>query len=760
MRYRFILPLLLVSTVLKAQELQTVPEHKPKIAVVLAGGGAKGAAHIGVLKALEDLHIPVDFVTGTSMGAFFGGLYATGMTADEIEAFIYSVDWNSGYRDRVSRSERRIRDKEYEDRYQLTTDIGVRWGEVRAYRGLVQGQGMLKILRETSGNLPSFDSFDDLAIPYRSVATDIVKLEPVVLDKGNLIDAMMASMSVPGALPPYHLNGRLLVDGGVINNMPVDIARQMGADVVVAVDISTDYKTEDDFKTLFTVGEQLSNYLVRRSTKDQADTLTDSDYLIRPKVGDMETTEFQKMPEAYVKGYGAVMAMKSQLSKLALSQADYQRYVDHKEEVRKSLHYGSQIMVDKVVINNKTHYSDRILQNKLNLEAGNTYTSEALEQRVQDLYALDRFELINYRYQNIDGEDTLIVDVNEKSWGPNYLNFRFFLEDDFDTESQYSLGMTLNFTDLNQHGAELRTNLEMGTDKRLEAQLYSPFFSHEEAFTTFGVSYSDEQRSSPLQGYGNTNLHAIDNFLPVNYKRWQAEMAIGYQPSLWRELKVGARYTDGIGNFSTLPAYGEIDFRSVGAFINYRIDSLDNYSLPTRGAYLNLEYVASHDKINDEQLQLDIVSGTDTSHEFQAKFIGALTRERHTLVANTDIELVSNKNQTVPIDPKEIGGFLNLSGIPRNSLIGQNKAFSSLIYRYRWFDNDFGLFTSPFYLGASLEYGGVWSDQDLHLDELPLYVAGSVFAGIDSPLGPIMLSYGHTEQGYNSVYLILGTTFK
>lgn len=190
--------------VLPRMALSDTGEHvapeRPKIAVVLAGGGAKGAAHIGVLKALEELRIPVDYITGTSMGAYVGGLYATGMSADEIESLTETIDWNSGYRDRVDRSQRRVRDKEYEDRFQLTTDLGLGWNGVRAARGIVQGQGMLRILRESSGNLPPFESFDELAIPYRSVATDILELKPVVIKNGYLVDAMMASMSVPGGV--------------------------------------------------------------------------------------------------------------------------------------------------------------------------------------------------------------------------------------------------------------------------------------------------------------------------------------------------------------------------------------------------------------------------------------------------------------------------------------------------------------------------------------------------------------------------------
>lgn len=741
-------------------QTESQPESREKVAVVLAGGGAKGAAHIGVLKALEELRVPVDVITGTSMGSYVGGLYATGMSADEIESFIETVDWNSGYRDRVDRSQRKVQDKEYEDRYQLTTDLGLRWGEVRASRGIVQGQGMLKLLRETTGNLPPFASFDDLAIPYRSVATDIIELKPVVIGEGYLVDAMMASMSVPGALPPYQLNGKMLVDGGVTNNMPVDVAHDLGADVVIAVDIGTEYKGEEDFTTFLTVADQLSNYLVRSTTARQAELLTDKDFFLRPDVGDMETTEFDRMPEAFEKGYQAVMARKEQLQKLSLSSADYQHYIEHKQDVRRDLRYGDEITVEKVVINNHTHYSDTLLENRLELQAGQRYTLKQVEQSVQDLYALDRFELVTYRYDEIDGQDALIVDVNEKSWGPNYLNFRFFLEDDFSTDSQYSIGMSTNFTNLNSHGAELRTNFEIGTDKLIEAELYSPFFSSQKTFTTLALTYSNEKRNAPLSGFDDTTLEATKNYAPISYTEWVAQWALGYQDTLWRRFMAGVRYTDGKGELSSVPSFGDVAFERLGGFANYRIDTLDNYSLPRSGFYLDLNYLVSHDKSVGDTIFVEEQRDEDTSYELGAKMIAAHTFSRHTLVANIDLGFVESKNSSVPIDPEEIGGFLNLSGIPRNSLIGQNKVFGSLVYRYRWFDNDFGLFSSPFYIGASLEYGGVWSDPDIKLPDAPLYTAGSVFAGVDSPIGPVMFAYGRTEQNYDSFYLIIGTTFK
>ncbi|CDU13953.1 patatin-like phospholipase family protein [Vibrio coralliirubri] len=747
------------------QSQQAEQAHKrPTVAVVLAGGGAKGAAHIGVLKALEEMQIPVDYITGTSMGSYVGGLYATGMSADEIESFIYTVDWNRGYRDRVNRSDRRVRDKEYEDRYQLNTDLGLGWGEIKARKGVVQGQNMLRILRETTGNLSSFDSFDHLAIPYRSVATDIIELEEVVIDHGHLVDAMMASMSVPGALPPYELDGRMLVDGGVTNNMPVDVARAMGADIVIAVDISTNYKGKDDFTNFLAAADQLSNYLVQRSTQEQAETLTDDDVFLRPDVGEMETTEFDKMPSAFLAGYEAAKQHTDELSKLSLSNADYQHYIEDKQKARRQLKHGDQTVVDRVVINNNTHYSDKLIENRLNLDSGKVLKTSEIESKVQDLYALDRFELVTYEFDTVDGEEQLQVDVNEKSWGPNYLNFRFFLEDDFSTTSQYSIGVSANFTDINSHGAELRTNIEMGTDKRIEAELYSPFFSSQKLFTSASIAYSKENRNLPvdIDDIEEPTLDVTKDYFPMTYSEYVSELALGYQPTLWQELKFGARYTDGDVEVASLPSLGNGGYTRIGGFINYRLDTLDNFSLPTEGYFVDLEYLVSHDDFqNDTSInETELTSESDTVYEFSANLMAAKSIEKHTLVAKLDYGIVESKNSIFPIDPKELGGFLNLSGIPRNSMIGQNLAYTSLIYRYKWFENDFGLFKSPFYVGASIEHGGVWSNNDLSIDEAPMYTAGSVFAGVDSPIGPIILAYGRTEDNFDSVYLIVGTSYK
>lgn len=744
---------------------QSTEKKRPTIALVLAGGGAKGAAHIGVIKALEEMQIPVDIVTGTSMGSFVGGLYAAGMSADEIESFIYSVDWNGGYRDRVERSERRVRDKEYEDRYTLNPELGIGFGEFRSPRGLVQGQGMLRILRETTGNVARLDSFDELAIPYRSVASDIVELEPVVIGDGYLIDAMMASMSVPGALPPYEIDGRLLVDGGVTNNMPVDVAYEMGADVVIAVDISSDYKELDEFTSLFTVADQLSNYMVRRSTREQKALLREGDIYMHPEVGDMQTTEFDRMPSAFERGYEIAHNNNAILAKLSVSSSEYQKYIDQKQQRRNALDFGHEMVVDKVDIVNNSHYSDKVIERRLKIDDGQALSFEELEESVERLYVLDRFERVTYQYDKREDENVLTVNVEEKRWGPNYLNFRFFLEDDFDTSSQYALGTSINFTDLNQHGAELTTNLEMGTDKLIEANFYTPLSPSLNWFSTSSIKYTDEQRHMPFdfvtEEIPEPSLDSIDDFVPISYTQLQAELAVGFQTELWRLMKLGGRYTKGQAEFTTVASAGKVDFDRLGAFVNFRLDTLDSFSLPTKGYYLNIEYLYSLDNVDPNSVT-DIVEEVydDRVQELTVQGSAAQSFGRHTVVGNFDYGVVENSTGDFPIDPKELGGFLSLSGISRNSMIGNNLLFGSLVYRYRWFDNDFGMFQSPVYLGGSMEYGGVWNDNDLKIKDAPLYVAGSVFAGIDSPIGPIMFAYGRTEENKDSVYLILGTSFK
>lgn len=744
-----------------ASSSQSTQAKRPTIAVVLAGGGAKGAAHIGVLKALEELRVPVDIITGTSMGSYVGGLYASGQSAEQIEGYLTTVDWYSGYRDQVDRSDRRLRDKEYEDRYQLNTDLGVGWGTLKTPKGVVQGQGMLRILRQTSGNPLAMDSFDNMPIRYRAVASDIVELEQVTIDHGYLVDAMMASMSVPGALPPYEIDGRLLVDGGVVNNMPVDLAQDMGADYIIAVDISSNYKDQEEIRSFLDVGGQLSNFLVQRGTVEQAQLLTDQDTYIKPEVGDIGTTDFSAMPEAYQLGYEAAMQHKEELMRYSVSEEQYAQYEADKAIKKELMIFGDEIPIESIEVRNQSHYNQELLVRRINLDPESQPSSDEIEAGINRLYALDRFERITYKYEQREFENAIVVDVDEKDWGPNYLNFRFFLEDDFTTESQYGLGASVNFTDLGRQGAELRTSFELGTDKLVAADLYAPFFANQLLFNTLTLKYTDEGRNVSVNnasGNETEDLRETKDYIPLTYKEFSVDLGMGLQPALWNEVKVGMRYAYGNAEISFAPSQGSADYQRTGFYVRYLHDTLDSLALPTDGSLLRLEYMTSFDRVDASG---NLQAEDERVDEYKANFVLAHTfAEKHSFVLDAELGLLDSDNNDLPIDPYDLGGFHNLSGIPRNSLIGSNKVFGKLVYRYRWFENDFGMFQSPIYLGASAEYGGVFNDLDRSFSDLPLFVAGSVFAGIDSPLGPVFLGYGQTEDSMSAVYLIIGNSFR
>ncbi|MGF1680704.1 patatin-like phospholipase family protein [Photobacterium minamisatsumaniensis] len=720
----------------------------PKIGVVLSGGGAKGAAHVGVLKALEELQIPVDYIVGTSMGAYVGGLYATGMSASEIEALLTTVNWEEGYQDRVKRGERRVRDKQQEDRFQFTGEIGFDLLQLKVPRGFVQGQTMGAILRSTSGNLPAFNSFDQLAIPFRAVATDIETLTPVIIDQGDLAEAMQASMSIPGLLPPMELDDKLLVDGGITNNLPIDVVKAMGADIVIAVDISNDFKTRDELNNYFSVMDQLTDFMVRDNADRQITELTDQDFLIRPNIRGIKTTDFSRMPLALESGYVHTLNMDDGLASLGGASA-FQAYIERKQQRRRGLRYLDEINIDNITLVNNSTYSDDVLLERLQLEAGNEISSEELADSVRSLYALDRFERVDYRIEHQEGENNILLEVKEKSWGPNFIDLRFAIEDDFENSTDYSLGLAFNVTGLSRAGAEWRTELEYGSDSRIATGVYLPFVKNQNFFSLLSAEYTIADKNLPLPD-DEPSLEDIDLFIPATYTDMIFDGSFGWQPELWHEFRFGARYIIGETEFQGILNIGTDKRESRVAYIRYNLDTLDDFMLPKSGNYLKLEMAASDDTLRSLGQEYD-----DVSLRYDAEWKGAYTIGRHTLVGTAEYGRVES-DLDLRLDPKEIGGFLNLSGIPKNSLAGNNKIFTAGIYRYHLTDTDFGLFNSSIYIGGSIEYGGVYNDIDLSFDDIPLYTAGSLYTGITTPFGPLLFAYGRTEQDNQAFYVFFG----
>src|SRR6476659_1019133 len=253
---------------------RTLGDTRPRIGLALGGGGARGIAHISVLREIERQHIPIDCIAGTSMGSLVGGLYASGVSVDQMEHLVASTDWPRLFDDSIDRPERSFRRK-LDDRDHLATlGVGVRGGELRVSPGLLQGERILGMLERETLGVSTIDDFDRLPIPFRAVATDLNSGEAVVLGRGSLPMAMRASMSIPGVFQPAEVDGRVLVDGGLADQVPIDVVRAMGADIVIAVDVGTPLAALDRDAGLLDVVGQISGLLTVGSARRQIDTLT------------------------------------------------------------------------------------------------------------------------------------------------------------------------------------------------------------------------------------------------------------------------------------------------------------------------------------------------------------------------------------------------------------------------------------------------------------------------------------------------------
>ncbi|MGF1841857.1 patatin-like phospholipase family protein [Vibrio clamense] len=564
-------------------------QPRQTIAVVLAGGGAKGAAHIGVLKCLEELRIPVDYVTGTSIGAYVGGLYATGLSASDIETILTTQDWSQGYTDRIGRGEHSIRSKSKGDRYQVHTDLGIQRSSIQAPNGMLQGQSMLKLLRQTTGNITSVESFDELAIPYRAIATNIGTMEMDVLDNGYLPDVMMASMSIPALLPPFVINGQKYVDGGVTNNMPIVAAKKMGADIIIAVDVSSAYTDQSNIDGMADMLNQLSIHMVKRSTDSQVNALTVRDIYLKPNVGHIETTDFSAMPFALEQGYQSTHQVFEKLTKLSISEAEYTRYQSDKRQRRTELFEVDTFVIHEIAIQNHSHYALDTLYHHLNLSKGNVYSTEDVEGAINALYALDNFELVTYQIERDADKTTLNVEVKEKSWGPNYLDFRIHIEEDFTANSIYSVGANTHFTNINSLGGEAWLGVDLGTSKRVDAEYVQPITLGNRLTWGTGFHYLSDTGNVMFDLDEKSASQGDDDFIPYDKKSFITEFELTLNTALWHEISVGYNFESGDTSITPMPSLGEIDYQRHGVFGRYQFDTLDNLTFPRSGFLVKID---------------------------------------------------------------------------------------------------------------------------------------------------------------------------
>lgn len=705
------------------------PPARPKIGLVLGGGGARGSAHVGVLKVLEELNIPIDYIAGNSMGAIVGGLYASGMTPEEIAHELATIDWDDVFNDSPPRPDRSFHRKRDDDLYMVKPRLGFSDGQVKFPLALIHGQKFDLQLNRLTLHAANVHDFNQLPIPFRAVASDIETGKEVVLQSGNLARAIRASMAVPGAFDPVEIDGKLLVDGLVANNVPVNVVRDMGADIVIVVDVGSGLLKREDIKGVVDVVGQLTNILSQRNVEVQLATLRPSDILIRPQLGKLGAGDFNKAGEGIEKGEAAAREIVPALSRLSVDAASYQQYLARREA------RASAPVIEFVRLDNQSRIGDETILSRISLKPGDPLDVAQLGAEISTIYGLDVFESVRYEVVEEGGKTGLLLHAKEKSWGPNYLQFGMELTDNLQGDSSYNLGVLYTRTAINPLNGELRLGLQIGQDPALAAEWYQPLDPGSRKF--FDVKATTRRDLFSV-------YEGDDIISEYNIWRTGIDLAVGREFGTWGEGRIGYRFGTGraevrVGD----PTLDDYDFKQGQLYARVYLDKFDNVYFPTQGNKGILELVT-----NQESL------GSDSRYD-QAHLLYSHVSSwgRNTLVGSIRYDTTLD-DDAPPEGLFRAGGFLRLSGYRPNQLSGQHFGEAGIVAYRRISD----LRLLPAYVGSSVEYGNVWQDSaDVAIDDGLLN--GSVFVGADTPIGPLYVGVGFAQSGKNTVFLFLGPAF-
>ena len=707
---------------------------RPKIGLVLGGGGARGAAHIGVLKVLEENRIPVDLVVGTSMGSIIGGLYASGMSPEEIEKQINSIDWIEMFKDRPSEDSLSFRNKK--DQQRLTSiEMGIKDGGVALPFGVMAGQKLGFALKRITLPVAEITDFDKLSFPFRAVSTNLRTGERVVLKSGSLAEAMRASMSIPGVWPPVERDGLILVDGFLVCNVPVEVAKELGADIIIAVSVDAPLSEEKKFGSLIDVIGQMTAIFAQQNVEKSRSLLNDNDVFINPDPG-ISPSDFIGMPLAMKKGAEAAQAVVAQLKRYSVSESEYKLFLaQHRRQ-------GSyQEIIQEIRIAGLSRVSEPQVRGRIQSQAGKPLDVNQLQEDITRIYAMGDFESVDFKLLDENGKNVLVFVPKEKPWGPNYLRFGLNLAGNTSARNEFGTLLDFRMRQLNKLGAEWKNVLEMGATRGIYSEWYQPLDTRDYFFVApflklqrnLADVYEGDQRIATYEKkYMGGGLG-----LGVNFKSY-AQARIDYIAGT-----INAHPDTG---GSGLPDYDNTKEGALQFTLDF--DQLDNHKFPKKGFKLLTKYYESADSL-----------GGDFSYKKAEIYLGKATTPvpRHTILTMLNIGTTFENNAPY-YDKYTLGGFMNLSGYSERQLVGQHKGLGQVLYYYKFGKDPLGS-GGNVYLGAGAEYGNTWERwHDVHFNDMLL--SGLLFIGVDSPLGPLYLGYAQGEgDSEGRIYLYLGKTF-
>jgi len=551
---------------------QAAPEtpSRPRIGLVLEGGGALGLAHIGVLQWFEEHHIPVDYVAGTSMGALVGGFYATGMSATDVRSLVEHVNWNQALNDEVPYRDLTFRRKEDKRAYPNSLEFGIRHG-VRFQEGFNAGHQVGLLLDRTTVAYSTVPSFDDLPIPFRCVGTDMLTARPHVFKDGPLNEALRASMSIPGVFAPVKKDRTVYVDGGLLDNLPVDVMKGMGADVIIAIHLAVNrLEVDQPLSSLSVIAESLSVAVANNELR----SMELADVLVSVDLRKYSSFDYDKSKELIQLGYDAAQQKAAVLSKFTVSDAEWQEHLAKIAARRRSA--GQPEFVE---VRGTSPILTRKLAKQLSTFVNKPLNSGELDSDLTRITGIGRFSSIDYRLAQRDGADGLLIVVHPKDYAPPLVNPLVLIDGTDYANVRFSVGARITALDLGQYGSELRTDFIAGANYGLASEYFYPLrpLSH------FFVAPRAFVSTDPLELYSGT-----DRIAEYRELRAGGGADFGYEFGRSSELRIGYEssflgLTRRIGNPTLTNVSGRVGISQ----IRYQLDLRDDPVIPRSGVVLN-----------------------------------------------------------------------------------------------------------------------------------------------------------------------------
>ncbi|HAY06945.1 MAG TPA: patatin-like phospholipase family protein [Hyphomonas sp.] len=706
--------------------------ERPSIGLVLSGGGALGIAHVGAIQELEARGIRPDCVVGTSMGAVIGGLYAAGLTSEELKEVVHTADWAGVFNPAPDRDKLTYRQKQQQADFPGTAGLGVSLSGIQLPAGAISDQTLMKELRRFTPARARLDSFDDLEIPFRAVATDIATGEAHVMSSGELPMAMRASMSVPGVFPAVHVDSKLLVDGGLSANIPVHVARELGADVVIAVWTPTDLMPQDKINSAVDVIAQTVSLLILANERVSAASLDpDRDMLARVATAGFNPAAFNRTDDLIAAGRAAISGHDARLAALATS--------------RPPVAYAGTQQADPPVIGfvrieNSSRLDQSMLEARVMDLVGEPADAAKIDEALDRIYAFGPFERVDYVFDERDGQTGLIIRAEDRRPNAGRLRLGLIVENDFNTESDAALSIDFRSAALDAYGSEFQARATIGDFNELSLEYFRLLDPRQNWFAVA----RGEIRNQPV------NVFSTRGFKEAGYDLTYGVAGIdgGYQFSNVAEVRMGLEFGTGRAKLNEgLAPLREIDIDIGRLIASGGYDTLDDPFFPREGLQGSLKWTRGFEALGDNE-------------NFET--ITASGRKAYSHGANTLIAAISAGDQisgTTPLDAfYRVGGLFSLSGYRKEELTGEGFLTSQLIYRRAFGQNTEQLFGVPLFAGASLELGDVWQSGD-GPDLGDLRFGGSVYVAAKTAFGPIYLAFGRSEGGRQSAYLLIGRTF-